>query len=83
MKSLPFSKNVGYIVGWIGVMFLALVAAAVYVGILEGGYGCGGGTVGAIIALGGVVIGFLAGLAVKFADGFGSRKNKKPDAKPA
>ena len=70
MKDLPISPNVRLIILTIAVLFIALLAAAVYVGYLEGGFGCGGGSVGAMITLGGVVFGFMAGLAVKFADSF-------------
>ena len=67
---IPISPNVRLIIVAIAVLFIVLLAAAVYVGYLEGGFGCGGGTVGAMITLGGVVFGFMAGLAVKFADSF-------------
>ena len=70
MKPLPLSRNVALIVTTVAALFILLLGAAVYVGILEGGYGCGGGTVGAMIGLGGVVFGFMIGLAVKFADTF-------------
>ena len=67
---IPISPNVRLIILAIVVLFIALLSAAVYVGYLENGFGCGGGTVGAMITLGGVVFGFMAGLAVKFADSF-------------
>ena len=70
MSDIPISPNVKLIILTLAVLFLALLGAAVVVGLVEGEYGCGGGTVGAMITLGGVVFGFMAGLAVKFADSF-------------
>ena len=70
MKDIPISPNVKLIILTMATLFLALLGAAVYVGHVEGSFGCGGGTVGAMIGLGGVVFGFMIGLAVKFADSF-------------
>lgn len=80
MKDIPMAPNVKLIVFAVSGLFMALLGSAVYVGYLEGGFGCGGGTVGAMIGLGGVVFGFMMGLAVKFADGFRDMvTGRKPD----
>ena len=71
------APNVKLVVLTTGVLFTLLLGGAIYVGHLEGSFGCGGGTVGAMITLGGVVFGFLSGLAAKFADGFVAAKSGK------
>ena len=50
------------------IVFAGMLGAAVYVGMLEGGFGCGGGTVGAMVPVAAGVIGYLAGIMNKFAD---------------
>ena len=49
-------------------VFGGMLTAAVYVGILEGAFGCGGGTVGTMVPVAAAVIGYLAGIMNKFAD---------------
>ena len=60
-------KNVWYLATLSLTTFLALLVAAVYVGILEGSFGCGGGTVGAMIPVGSLLIGLLIGVCGQFA----------------
>ena len=79
MKDIPISPNVKLIILTIAGLFTLLTLAAFGVGWMEGSFGCGGGTVGSIITLGGVVFGFMAGLAVKFADGFVNAIQRKGD----
>ena len=58
--------NVWFLVGGAVLAFFAMLAAAVYVGVLEGAFGCGGGTVGAMIPVAAGFCGLLVGLAVRF-----------------
>ena len=60
--------NVAWLSGCGVVVFCATLGAALFVGVLESGYGCGGGTVGAMIPVAAGVIGYLAGTMNKFAD---------------
>ena len=60
--------NVAWLSGCGVLVFCATLGAAVFVGMLENGFGCGGGTVGAMIPVAAGVIGYLAGTMNKFAD---------------
>ena len=67
MKFRDVFTNVWYVVGAALVVFLTTLAAAVIVGYVDGGFGCGGGTVGAMIGVAGVFLGLLVGISLKFA----------------
>ena len=58
--------NVWFLVAGAVISFSLALAAAVYVGWLEGSFGCGGGTVGAMIPVAAGFCGLLVGLAVRF-----------------
>lgn len=70
-------KNVWYLCGMAVLVFLAMLAASLYVGIMEGSFGCGGGTIGAMIPVASMVIGLLIGVSLKFAPRDDTEKDDK------
>ena len=68
-------KNVWFITGMAVTVFLATLIAAFGVGKLDGAFGCGGGTIGAMIPVAALLIGLLCGVMVKFAPTPGTEKD--------
>lgn len=60
-------KNVWYLCGMAVLVFVLMLIAAVYVGVMEGAFGCNGGSVGAMIPVASMIIGLLIGVSLKFA----------------
>ena len=69
-------KNVWFLASLAVLVFLSTLYAAWLVGNLEGAFGCGGGTIGAMIPVAALLIGLLIGVMVKFAPNAG---NEAPD----
>ena len=71
-------KNVWYLAALAVGVFMATLIAAYMVGQLEGAFGCGGGTIGAMIPVASLLIGLLIGVMVKFAPNAGNEPPEEP-----